>query len=275
MRDKIVALVALVGMVGYNSSTMAQEIVYGLADSSATFSLTVENTSEGTYERNEDGSFLTINGKKVPAFNNEWTVYNSSEMPVTYTDEYAAKMSKSRVGNKEILMALTNAIPELNATGISGWKIMYVHAGYGYGFFKAVRNGDEINLSEYVSMSHTGAYVNSENYTYKESYKYSITDGTTTTATVSFSGKEKSQVMADFAMFKIGTNVYENISVNGVRDGSYKSYSWYPDPLDKSSIASLPVPGSSRISGLVGSDDSEELLVTGGITIAASKVVKQ
>ena len=193
----------------------------------------------------EDGNptetlFATTEGKNGPTKEVDGTKINAKSY---------------KVGNKEILsLALGEDVSP------SGWSIVYQD-----GVLSATKkNEDPITIDIDVSaLAELEAFTLSELTTTTTKYK---NEESTVTQTYSGTGTIEGPV-------KITYGEYEMV---GYVTGSYKATTWYEDPIDKSTVASVNIPGAVKIIGLSGSQEGDNgfEVFTGSVNLAAAKANK-
>jgi len=97
--SKYVALAAL-ATAFVSQIASAQLVGYELSDRSFTASLIIHRETPGGFARNDDGTFLIVNGKKVPAYGNSWETGTPAGGTTTFNSESNYKIAQYRIGTR-------------------------------------------------------------------------------------------------------------------------------------------------------------------------------
>lgn len=245
-----------------------------LADRSFTLMLTAKYAAPG----------ITIidpeTGEKYTSFEDYQEIPDKNYNITKEVVKYAAVAKTSKIGNKEIiLLAYENGLLEDNK--ISGWALVVKDDGEEptIQLKKQINNEDVyvdvgISLDPDSDIGETAAkYDNVKSYSYKYDAESESYEQTSAINTVSGSYSEEGE---------IGLQVNEMFSVWGAYSGSAKIMSFYPRyendsgklVEDKSEAIYEFIPAAARISGLVGtaeSDDGGFMIITGSGSIGAGK----
>jgi hypothetical protein len=92
--------------------------------SSVFFNLSYTKQTPGHYARDENGAFLLQDGKKIPAFGNQWDIYNPTKKTYSEHSEVWTKSTKFKYSNKELLLDMINL--GLISGPLTGWSIVLV-----------------------------------------------------------------------------------------------------------------------------------------------------
>lgn len=90
-----------------------------------TFSLSYTQETPGTFKRDGTGKVVLVDRKKIPAFENNWQVYDSNKKTLTTGSDFWVKSTKFKYSNRELLNDLIRL--GFMAAPVTGWSIVSVN----------------------------------------------------------------------------------------------------------------------------------------------------
>ncbi len=291
---KLLAVAFLATTLCPLSTARAQAPVdYRLDTSAVTLALVIKKTAPGTSLRNfAGGGFVS---PKVPTVSNDW-ITGPTNQPTSYNYEYVTRMGTTRYGNAQLLEDLKNAavIDETR-----GWSVVlkYNPVTNSYPVLDENNepllddNGDPLEETyesyEPVLAIRKGTEIievdvekaNFE-FTPLASASAANSSGKMSSTQSTASGKYTSESAVSMT---VTAPTLGSVVLNGLMSDSSSSFYWYPIAADRLVQDSISVPVSTKITGLVGAEDfdpdsdsdSGPGVITGAITVGASKAVKK
>jgi hypothetical protein len=259
--------------VGLSYTAFANDIQ--LSDRSFTLMLTAKYSAPGLTVKDPD------TGDSYTSFEDFQEIYDKNDNLTKNVEKYAAVAKTYKFGNKEIVqLAYDNGLLEDNK--ISGWALVVTDDGEQPSIQLKKRIGGEdvyvdvgISLSEESSIGEIAAkYDNVTSYSYRYDPEFESYEQTSAVNTVSGSYTEEGEIGLEL----------DGLSVWGLYSGSAKTVSFYPlvendsGKLveDKSEAIYGFVPAAAKITGLVGTGETEDggfMVITGSGSIGAGKGV--
>lgn len=254
-------------------SITAHADVIQLADRSFTLMLTAKYSAPGITVKDTD------TGETYTSFEDYQEVYDKNDNLTKEVTKYAAVAKTYKYGNKEIVKyAFEDGL--LDGT-MSGWALVVTANGDQPSIqLKKKINGEDvyvdfgISFGENTSIGDLAAkYDNVKSYTYAYDPDFESYEQTSAVNTVSGNYAEEG---------KISLQIEEELSISGAYSGSAKIMSYYPQyedengklVEDKTEAYYEYIPAAARISGLVGTSESEDggfMIITGSGSIGAGK----
>lgn len=233
-------------------------------EQNATFALTANITDPALREKDE-------NGRNVPGgemvFENEWEIETNTTF--TYVYEYASKITRVRVSNREILQELINSgdIEE----PLAGWSLRFYDSPGPYDDWQNHHDDDDSGLYAVKGAQRVKVNIDIGEYGFAEqvrdNYRFTY-NFNTERESVSESFNER--ILAEvFVSMNIGRFFLDfACALNSTEAGRFIRVG-----DDREFII---VPGAASTSSLVGSieeDDEEPGVLTGSVRLAAARVI--
>lgn len=272
MKTPHIAITSSILAIGLSITAHADYIQ--LADRSFTLMLTAKYSAPGITVKDPD------TGETYASFEDYQEVYDKNDNLTKEVAKYTAVAKTYKYGNKEIVKyAYENGLLEDNT--MSGWALVVTDDGEQPSIqLKKKINGEDvyvdvgISLGEDSSIGELAAkYDNVKSYTYAYDPDFESYEQTSAVNTVSGNYAQEG---------KISLQIEEELSISGAYSGSGKIMSFYPQyendsgklVEDKSEAYYEYIPAAARISGLVGTTESDEggfMIITGSGSIGAGK----
>ena len=244
-----------------------------LADRSFTLMLTAKYSAPGLTVKDPD------TGDTYSSFDDYQEVYDNNDNLTKEVEKFAAVAKTFKFGNKEIVQfAYEEGLLDDGTT--SGWALIVTDDGNEPTIqLKKKINGEDVYVDVGIYLGGdssigevAGKYDNVTSYAYKYDSELEYYEEISATNTVSGSYTEEGKISLEL----------DGFSVSGAYSGSAKTMSFYPQYedengkllLDKSEAIYEFIPGAAKISGLVGTSESEDggfIIITGSGSIGAGK----
>jgi hypothetical protein len=262
------------GILVTGLSIVANADFIQLADRSFTLMLTAKYAAPGITIKDPE------TGEKYTSFEDYQEIPDKNDNITIEVVKYAAAAKTYKYGNKEIVKyAYENELLEDNT--MTGWALIVTDDGEQPAIqLKKKINGEDVYVDVGISLDPdsdigeiAAKYDNVKSYSYKYDPEFESYEQTSAINTVSGSYSEEGE---------IGLQINEGFSVWGAYSGSAKIMFFYPQyendsgklVEDKSEAYYEYIPAAARISGLVGtaeSDDGGFMIITGSGSIGAGK----
>jgi hypothetical protein len=258
--------------IGLSYTAFANDIQ--LSDRSFTLTLTAKYSAPGLTVKDP------YSGETYTSFEDYQEVYDKNENPTKEVIKYAAVAKTYKLGNKEIVKH-ANDDGLLDGT-ISGWALVVTNDGEQPSIqLKKRIDGEDVYVDVGISLSEESSigelakkYDNVTSYSYKYDPEFESYEQTSAVNTVSGSFTEEGEIGLEL----------DGLSVWGLYSGSAKIMSFYPRyedengsfVEDKSEALYEYIPAAARMTGLVGTGETEDggfMVITGSGGIGASKGV--
>jgi hypothetical protein len=258
--------------IGLSGASFADFIQ--LSDRSFTLMLTAKYSAPGLTVKDPD------TGDSYTSFEDFQEIYDKNDNLTKSVEKYAAVAKTYKLGNKEIVK-YANDDGLLDGT-TSGWALVVTDEGEQPSIqLKKRIDGEDvyvdvgISLSEDSSISElAGKYDDVTSYSYRYDSEFESYEQTSAVNTVTGSYTEEGEIGLEL----------DGLSVWGLYSGSAKIMSFYPMVEndngklveDKSEALYEYIPAAARMTGLVGTGETEDggfMVITGSGGIGASKGV--
>lgn len=260
---KILHYVIGMGTLAIGFSITANADYIQLADRPLTLMLTAKYSAPGLTIKDDTGVYTS--------FEDCQEVYDKNENLTKEVEKYSAVAKTYKYGKKEIVQyAYENEL--LEDKTMTGWALIVTDDGNEPTIqLKKKINGEDVYVDVGIYLggdSDIGVlaekYDNTISYGYKYDPEFDYYEQVSAVNTVTGNYTEEGKISLDF----------DDISIVGAYSGSAKIMSFYPQYedengkllLDKSEAIYEFIPAAARISGLVGtaeSDDGEFMIITG------------
>jgi hypothetical protein len=249
-----------------------------LSDRSFTLMLTVKSSAPGLTVKDDTGETYS-------SYEDSYSDEDKNGNITKEVEKYAAVTKTFKFGNKEIIqLAVQDAFDKgiLDDNKISGWALVVTDDGEQPSIQLKKRIGGEdvyvdvgISLSEESTIGEIAAkYDNVTSYSYKYDPEFESYEQTSEVNTVSGSYTEEGEIGLEL----------DGFSVWGLYSGAAKIMSFYPMVEndngklveDKSEALYEYIPAAARMTGLVGTGETEDggfMVITGSGSIGAGKGV--
>lgn len=270
--NAITACLLAIGLSGASYADIIQ-----LSDRTFTLMLTAKYAAPGLTVKDPD------TGETYSSFEDSYSIEDANYNLTKEVEKYAAVAKTSKFGNKEIVqLAVQDAYDNgiLVDDSISGWALVVTDDGeQPFIQLKKRINGEDVYLDVGIYLGEdssigevAGKYDNVTSYAYQYDSEFDYYEEISAVNTVSGSYTEEGKISLELGDF----------SVSGAYSGSAKIMSFYPQyeddkgkPVeDKSEAFYEFIPAAARISGLVGTSESEDggfMIITGSGSIGAGK----
>jgi hypothetical protein len=267
--NAITACLLAIGLSGASYADIIQ-----LSDRTFTLMLTVKSSAPGLTVKDDTGETYS-------SYEDSYSDEDKNGNITKEVEKYSAVAKTYKLGNKEIVkLAYDNDLLEDNK--ISGWALVVTNDGEQPSIqLKKRIDGEDvyvdvgISLSEDSSIADLAAkYDNVTSYSYKYDPEFESYEQTSEVNTVSGSYTEEGEIGLEL----------DGLSVWGLYSGSAKTVSFYPLVEndsgnlveDKSEAIYEFIPAAARMTGLVGTGETEDggfMVITGSGSIGAGKGV--
>jgi hypothetical protein len=258
--------------IGFSCTAFADYIQ--LSGRSFTLTLTAKYSAPGLTVKDPDS------GETYTSFEDYQEVYDKNENLTKEVIKYAAVAKRYKLGNKEIVK-YANDDGLLDGT-TSGWALVVTDDGEQPSIqLKKRIDGEDVYVDVGISLSEDSSigevakkYDNVTSYSYRYDSDFESYEQTSAVNTVSGSYTEEGEIGLEL----------DGFSVWGLYSGSAKIMSFYPMyenddgkfVEDKSEAYYEYIPAAARITGLVGTGETEDggfMVITGSGSIGAGKGV--
>jgi hypothetical protein len=246
-----------------------------LADRSFTLMLTAKYSAPGLTVKDPD------TGESYTSFEDYQEVYDKNDNLTKEVAKYAVVAKTYKYGNKEIVLyAKENGLLEDDT--ISGWVLVVTDDGEQPAIqLKKRIDGEDVYVDVGISFSEdssiselAGKYDDVTSYSYRYDSEFESYEQTSAVNTVTGSYTEEGEIGLEL----------DGLSVWGLFSGSAKTMSFYPMVEndngklveDKSEAYYEYIPAAARMTGLVGTGETEDggfMVITGSGSIGAGKGV--
>jgi hypothetical protein len=249
-----------------------------LSDRSFTLMLTVKSSAPGLTVKDDTGETYS-------SYEDSYSDEDKNGNITKEVEKYAAVTKTFKFGNKEIIqLAVQDAFDNniLADNKISGWALVVTADGEQPSIqLKKRIDGEDVYLDVGISLSEESSigeiaakYDNVTSYSYKYDPEFESYEQTSEVNTVSGSYTEEGEIGLEL----------DGFSVWGLYSGSAKIMSFYPMVEndngklveDKSEALYEYIPAAARMTGLVGTGETEDggfMVITGSGSIGAGKGV--
>jgi hypothetical protein len=267
--NAITACLLAIGLSGASYADIIQ-----LSDRTFTLMLTVKSSAPGLTVKDDTGETYS-------SYEDSYSDEDKNGNITKEVEKYSAVAKTYKLGNKEIVkLAYDNGLLEDNK--ISGWALVVTNDGEQPSIqLKKRIDGEDVYVDVGISLSEESSigelakkYDNVTSYSYKYDPEFESYEQTSAVNTVSGSFTEEGEIGLEL----------DGLSVWGLYSGSAKIMSFYPMVEndngklveDKSEALYEYIPAAARITGLVGTGETEDggfMVITGSGSIGAGKGV--
>ena len=267
--NAITACLLAIGLSGASYADIIQ-----LSDRTFTLMLTVKSSAPGLTVKDDTGETYS-------SYEDSYSDEDKNGNITKEVEKYAAVTKTFKFGNKEIIqLAYDNGLLEDNK--ISGWALVVTNDGEQPSIqLKKRIDGEDVYVDVGISLSEESSigelakkYDNVTSYSYKYDPEFESYEQTSAVNTVSGSFTEEGEIGLEL----------DGLSVWGLYSGSAKIMSFYPMVEndngklveDKSEALYEYIPAAARMTGLVGTGETEDggfMVITGSGSIGAGKGV--
>ena len=267
--NAITACLLAIGLSGASYADIIQ-----LSDRTFTLMLTAKYSAPGLTVKDPD------TGDTYASYEDSQEVPDKNGNLTKEVQKYAAVTKTYKFGNKEIIqLAYDEGL--LEDDKISGWALVVTDDGEQSTIqLKKKINGEDVYVDVGISVDEesdigtlAAKYDNVKSYSYKYDPEFESYEQASAVNTVAGNYSEEGE---------IGLQLDEGFSVWGAYSGSAKIMSFYPQyendngklVEDKSEAFYEYIPAAAKISGLVGTSESEDggfMIITGSANIGAGK----
>jgi hypothetical protein len=267
--NAITACLLAIGLSGASYADIIQ-----LSDRTFTLMLTVKSSAPGLTVKDDTGETYS-------SYEDSYSDEDKNGNITKEVEKYSAVTKTYKLGNKEIVkLAYDNGLLEDNK--ISGWALVVTNDGEQPSIqLKKRIDGEDVYVDVGISLSEESSigelakkYDNVTSYSYKYDPEFESYEQTSAVNTVSGSFTEEGEIGLEL----------DGLSVWGLYSGSAKIMSFYPMVEndngklveDKSEALYEYIPAAARMTGLVGTGETEDggfMVITGSGSIGAGKGV--
>jgi hypothetical protein len=267
--NAITACLLAIGLSGASYADIIQ-----LSDRTFTLMLTVKSSAPGLTVKDDTGETYS-------SYEDSYSDEDKNGNITKEVEKYSAVAKTYKLGNKEIVkLAYDNGLLEDNK--ISGWALVVTNDGEQPSIqLKKRIDGEDVYVDVGISLSEESSigelakkYDNVTSYSYKYDPEFESYEQTSAVNTVSGSFTEEGEIGLEL----------DGLSVWGLYSGSAKIMSFYPMVEndngklveDKSEALYEYIPAAARMTGLVGTGETEDggfMVITGSGSIGAGKGV--
>ena len=267
--NAITACLLAIGLSGASYADIIQ-----LSDRTFTLMLTVKSSAPGLTVKDDTGETYS-------SYEDSYSDEDKNGNITKEVEKYSAVAKTYKLGNKEIVkLAYDNGLLEDNK--ISGWALVVTNDGEQPSIqLKKRIDGEDVYVDVGISLSEDSSigdlaakYDNVTSYSYKYDPEFESYEQTSAVNTVSGSFTEEGEIGLEL----------DGLSVWGLYSGSAKIMSFYPRyedengsfVEDKSEALYEYIPAAARMTGLVGTGETEDggfKVITGSGSIGAGKGV--
>ena len=267
--NAITACLLAIGLSGASYADIIQ-----LSDRTFTLMLTVKSSAPGLTVKDDTGETYS-------SYEDSYSDEDKNGNITKEVEKYSAVTKTYKLGNKEIVkLAYDNGLLEDNK--ISGWALVVTNDGEQPSIqLKKRIDGEDVYVDVGISLSEESSigelakkYDNVTSYSYKYDPEFESYEQTSAVNTVSGSFTEEGEIGLEL----------DGLSVWGLYSGSAKIMSFYPMVEndngklveDKSEAYYEYIPAAARMTGLVGTGETEDggfKVITGSGSIGAGKGV--